>query len=68
MAKPEAQLFSSGDVARRVDLPRWRLLYLVERGDLPGPTFAVPGRRLFTERDIQMIAEALAQRRALAGQ
>jgi DNA-binding transcriptional MerR regulator len=50
---------SIGSVANRVGIPRWRLAYLIERGDVPGPSFQVPGRRLFSEEDIERILEAL---------
>ena len=55
-------LFTSGEVAAKLELPRWQLLYLIEKGDLPAPTHAVPGRRLFTQRDITLIKEALDKR------
>jgi hypothetical protein len=52
---------TSGQVAARVGLPRWRLLYLIERGAVPGPSVQVPGRRLYTATDVDHIAEALEQ-------
>ena len=61
------ELFTCGAVSNRVRIPRWRLLYLVERGALPGPTLQVPGRRLFTESDIQRIAAVLAAQPELRG-
>lgn len=57
-----SELIGSGDVARKVNLPRWRLLYLIERGDLPGPSFEVPGRRLFTPEDVVRIDAVLRAR------
>jgi hypothetical protein len=45
-----------------VGLFRWKLLYLIERGDLPGPSVIVPGRRLFTDEDVESIRAALAKR------
>jgi DNA-binding transcriptional MerR regulator len=53
---------SIGSVAERVGMPRWRLAYLIERGDVPAPSFQVPGRRLFTEQDIDRIVQALKAR------
>jgi hypothetical protein len=55
-------LNGSGAVARRVAVPLWRLLYLIDRGDLPGPSYQVPGRRLFTEEDVLAIARELVAR------
>jgi hypothetical protein len=64
---PEAgmmkNLFTSGEAASQVGEPRWRLLYLIEKGVLPGPSLQVPGRRLFTTEDIEKIARALGKRR-----
>ena len=53
-----------GHVASRLGVPRWRLAYLIERGEVPGPSHQVPGRRLFTEDDIARIRSALAKRPA----
>jgi hypothetical protein len=55
-------LLTSGQAALRVGLPRWRLLYLIEKGEIPGPSYQVPGRRLFTPADLDRIAQALARR------
>jgi hypothetical protein len=62
MTKPAKKLQGSGIVATQVGLPRWRLLYLIEKGELPGPSYQVPGRRLFTEEDVQAIVRVLASR------
>jgi DNA-binding transcriptional MerR regulator len=52
-----------GAVAAELGMPRWRLAYLIERGDVPGPSVQVPGRRLFTESDVEQIRRAFAKRR-----
>ena len=57
-------LFTSGEVATKLELPRWRLLYLIEKGDLPGPSHTVPGRRLFTRADVNRVKEALDERKS----
>jgi DNA-binding transcriptional MerR regulator len=59
---PETKLSTIGAVAARLRLPRWRLAYLIERGDLPAPSVQVPGRRLFTESDVEQLRQLLAQR------
>ena len=56
-------LHTSGEVAAELGLPRWQFLYLLDRENLPGPSYAVPGRRLFTARDVENIREALAKYR-----
>lgn len=53
-------VYGSGAVADRVQLPRWRLLYLVERGVLPGPSLQAAGRRLFTDDDVRRIEAVLS--------
>jgi hypothetical protein len=56
--------WTSGRVAAELGIPRWRLAYLIERGDVPGPSLQVPGRRLFTDQDVASIRRALAGRAA----
>jgi DNA-binding transcriptional MerR regulator len=51
-----------GAVADRLAIPRWKLAYLIERGDVPGSSLQVPGRRLFSEDDVERIREALSER------
>jgi len=60
-------LFASGQAALQVGLPRWRLLYLVEKGLVPGPSLQVPGRRLFTADDIEKITAILKEQPELMG-
>jgi hypothetical protein len=62
-----ADVYTSGQVSVQVEIPRWKLLYLIERGDLPGPSLQVPGRRLFTAQDVHNITQALARRPELRG-
>jgi DNA-binding transcriptional MerR regulator len=57
-------IFTSGEVAAEIGLSRAQFLYRVERGDLPAPTHAVPGRRLFTGEDLERIKRAMAAREA----
>jgi DNA-binding transcriptional MerR regulator len=56
---PAGSYSTIGAVAERINIPRWRLAYLIERGDVPGPSLQVPGRRLFSQEDIDRIREAL---------
>ena len=56
--------FSSGKVADTVGLSRWKFLYRVERGDLPGPTHIIAGRRVFTVEDVEQIKRVLKTRQA----
>lgn len=63
MDQTDQNLFTSGQVAARINLPRWQLLYLIEHGDLPGASVQVPGRRLFTVDDVHRIIEAMEERR-----
>jgi DNA-binding transcriptional MerR regulator len=54
-------------VARKVRLTPQKLQYLIDKGKLPGPSLCVPGRRLFTEEDVQRILQALQADPALSG-
>ncbi|MHB1425248.1 MAG: MerR family transcriptional regulator [Gemmataceae bacterium] len=54
--------YTSGTVAEALGIPRWQLAYLIERRIVPDASFQVPGRRLFTEEDINRIRQALAER------
>ena len=58
----EAEYQTIGAVAEELEMPRWRLAYLIERGDVPGPSLKIPGRRLFTEKDVERIRRALSAR------
>jgi DNA-binding transcriptional MerR regulator len=51
-----------GKVSEELAVPRWQLAYLIERGEVPGPSLQVPGRRLFTDEDVEKIRAALATR------
>jgi hypothetical protein len=51
-----------GNVATALGIPRWQLAYLIERGAVPGASFQVPGRRLFTDGDVDRIRLALTER------
>ncbi len=55
-------LRSIGEVAAELELPRWQLAYLIERGQVPGPSLQIAGRRLFDDDDVGQIREALAKR------
>lgn len=62
MAGDPQPLLGSGGVAERLGIPRWLLLYRIERGELPGPSLTAAGRRLFTEADVQKLAVVLQTR------
>ena len=59
----QAELYhTSGGVAEELGISRWQLAYLIERGVVPDASFRVPGRRLFTNEDVERIRRALADR------
>jgi DNA-binding transcriptional MerR regulator len=58
----ETRYYTIGPVATRLGVQRWWLAYLIERGDVPGPSLQVPGRRLFSEADVEQIQQALVKR------
>jgi DNA-binding transcriptional MerR regulator len=55
----EKQLLSSGEVARELGIARWQLLYLIERGTVPGAGQKVAGRRLFSPEDLRQVRSEL---------
>jgi DNA-binding transcriptional MerR regulator len=64
---PPTRYRTIGPVATEVGIPRWRLAYFIERGDVPGPSAQVPGRRLFSDEDVARIRRALAERSTTRG-
>jgi DNA-binding transcriptional MerR regulator len=52
------QLYSLGDVAETLSVPRHRIVYVLESGRVPEPQ-RLGGRRVFTEADVSAIARAL---------
>ena len=56
------KLFASGQAAKMLGIPRWQLLYHLERGHAPEPQVHVPGRRLFTALEIEAIRTSLMQK------
>jgi DNA-binding transcriptional MerR regulator len=55
------EMYGTGEVAGILGIPRWRLLYLLERGVLPEATSSIAGRRLFTETDVERLRAALTE-------
>ena len=53
---------TSGGVAEALGIPRWQLAYLIERGLVPDASLRVPGRRLFSDDDVNRIRRALTER------
>jgi DNA-binding transcriptional MerR regulator len=64
---PSGSYSTIGAVARQLGIARWRLAYLIERGYFPGPSLQVPGRRLFSEEDVDCIRKALESQIARPG-
>jgi DNA-binding transcriptional MerR regulator len=58
------QLFSIGPVAVRLGLSPARLRQLEQAGVIPQPRRVASGARLYTERDIALLRERLAARKA----
>ena len=57
-----AELLGTGDVAKLLGVNRWKLMYWIERGDLPGPSQSLVGRRLFTPADVEAIQREYRQK------
>ncbi len=52
---------SIGSVAERIGIPRWKLAYLIQRGDLPARPSRSPAPPL-SEQDIERIIQSLKTR------
>jgi DNA-binding transcriptional MerR regulator len=57
------RLYSVGDVAKQLNIPRYSLQYLLEHGHIPEPVQRVAGRRVFTTEEIENARLILAKRR-----
>lgn len=55
-------LYTIGQVAQQIGISRSRLAYLVESGQVQQPSASVPGRRLFTTSDIQLLTATMAKK------
>lgn len=55
----EDELFGTGDIARLTGMPRSGLQYRIRNGDLPGATYEVSRRRVFTAEDLLRIRALL---------
>lgn len=54
------ELYTIGDIARKLDVPQHRIVYLIQRNRAK-ETFRLGGRRVFTKKDIATIAKELEQ-------
>lgn len=54
-----AQLLSSGALAKRLGIQRYRLLYLLDVGQIPEPAQRLGGHRVFEEEEVRRIEEIL---------
>jgi len=57
----EEELFLISDVARRLDVPPHRITYLFLTRKLPEPKLRLGNRRMFTNDEARMVAEALGR-------
>jgi hypothetical protein len=65
---PSGSYSTIGPVAQQVELHGWLLAYLIVRGCVSGPSLQVPGRRLFSEEDINRIRAVLNEGRDISNQ
>ena len=50
-----------GTLAELLGIDRWRVAYLIERCILPEASVTVPGRRLFSEKDVERVKQAYSE-------
>ncbi|MDB4777840.1 hypothetical protein OAG68_00120 [bacterium] len=51
------EIFSTGQVARRLAIQPYRITYAISNGSLPDASFRFIGKRCFSEDDVQRIAD-----------
>ena len=51
------QLYSSGDVAARLKVPQYKILYAIENGMVADSSMRVGGKRIFSDEDLRRLAE-----------
>jgi DNA-binding transcriptional MerR regulator len=49
------KMFGSGEVAKQLGVPRWKLTQMIELGKLPEASGKLEGRRLFSPADVDAI-------------
>jgi DNA-binding transcriptional MerR regulator len=49
------KVFGSGEVAKQLGVPRWKLTQMIELGKLPEASAKLEGRRLFSAADVDAI-------------
>jgi hypothetical protein len=49
------KVFGSGEVAKQLGVPRWRLVQLIELGKLPEASAKLEGRRLISQADVEAV-------------
>ena len=54
-----------GDVARLLDTPPHRIVYLLTARKVPEPALRVGGRRVFTAEDVERVRAALQKKGTL---
>ncbi len=51
--------YSSGDVAKELNVPRYLLLQWLEAGKIPEPQLRVAGKRLFSEEELSILEKTM---------
>src|SRR5580765_4410135 len=59
ISKLHERIFSTGEVAKRLNLRRCQLNYLIESGVIPEPKCRAGGKRLFSAAEAEQAAECL---------
>jgi DNA-binding transcriptional MerR regulator len=49
--------YSTGDVAIKLSIPQYTLLYAIEQRAVADATLRVGGKRIFTDKDLKRLAE-----------
>ncbi len=65
MNQASTDLLLLGDVARLLDTPPHRIVYLLTARKVPEPALRVGGRRVFTAEDVERVRAALQKKGTL---
>lgn len=49
------KVYGSGELAKHLGVPRWKLVQLIELGKLPEASAKLEGRRLFSLADVEAV-------------
>jgi len=59
----DGNAITTGQLARLIGIPRYRLQYYIDTGQVPDSKYRVAGRRVFSNEEVQIITQMLGERK-----